>query len=156
MAVDWNKDGHCDLVMLDHEGFLVWFEQSSKGLFPGKRIFNGVENASRFDGNSKPQIGREGPLQLNVGIAGKSGRRKLALVDWDGDSNLDLLANSTSCDWFQGRPVAEGYLLKRVSPISDQKLAGHDTAPTTVDFDANGVPDLVLGAEDGRLYYLRR
>ena len=156
IAIDWNKDGRCDLVMLDHEGFLAWFEQTPSGLSPGKRIFSGLENASRFDSNGKPKIGPANRLQLNDGVAGKSGRRKLALVDWDGDGHLDLLANSTSCDWFQGKPLDDRFLMKRVGPLSDQKLAGHDTAPTAVDFDANGVPDLVLGAEDGRLYYLRR
>jgi hypothetical protein len=35
------------------------------------------------------------------------------------------------------------------------KLAGHDTSPTVVDWNNDGIPDLLLGAEDGHLYYLR-
>jgi hypothetical protein len=29
-------------------------------------------------------------------------------------------------------------------------------SPTVADFDGNGVPDFVGGAEDGRFYYLAR
>jgi len=39
-------------------------------------------------------------------------------------------------------------------PVDARVLAGHDTSPTTVDWDRNGVPDLLVGAEDGQLYYL--
>lgn len=157
IAVDWNHDGRCDLVMLDHEGFLAFFEQTKTGLLPGERIFVGKTNSSRFEHNGKPQPGEAGGLQLNTGVAGKSGRRKLALVDWDGDSDLDLLVNSGSCDLFRHDPSStKSVNLTDLGPLSDQKLAGHDTAPTTVDFDANGIPDLILGAEDGRLYHLRR
>ncbi len=42
-AVDWNQDGLTDLIMLDHEGHLAFFERArQKGkvvLLPGKRIF---------------------------------------------------------------------------------------------------------------------
>jgi hypothetical protein len=39
--------------------------------------------------------------------------------------------------------------------VAARDIEGHDTHPAAVDFDGNGVPDLVIGAEDGRLYYLR-
>ena len=38
-------------------------------------------------------------------------------------------------------------------PLDDRVLAGHTTSPTTVDWDKNGIPDLLVGAEDGYLYY---
>src|SRR5690606_24292769 len=31
---------------------------------------------------------------------------------------------------------------------------GHTTSPTIVDWNEDGVPDLLLGAEDGHFYYL--
>src|SRR5690606_11105675 len=30
-AIDWNKDGMTDLIMLDHEGYLALFERTSRG-----------------------------------------------------------------------------------------------------------------------------
>ena len=45
------------------------------------------------------------------------------------------------------------------SPLSEMSvhfppvLAGHTTSPTTVDWDGNGVPDLIIGGEDGFLHY---
>lgn len=161
IVVDQNGDGLSDLVMLDHEGFLSFFERArtEQGLIllEGKRIFQGDTDANRFDQNGKALLSPPGPLQLNSGLAGKSGRRKLALVDWDSDGDSDLLINSTSCDLFINEGgEATRISLRRQGPLSNQKLAGHDTAPTTVDFNGNGIPDLVLGAEDGRLYYLSR
>ena len=38
-------------------------------------------------------------------------------------------------------------------PLDDRVLAGHTTSPTVVDWDKNGIPDLLVGAEDGYLYY---
>jgi hypothetical protein len=39
--------------------------------------------------------------------------------------------------------------------VAARNIEGHDTHPAAVDFNADGVPDLVIGAEDGRLYYLK-
>ncbi len=42
-AIDWNKDGLMDLIMLDHEGYLSFFEryesEDALVLKPGQRIF---------------------------------------------------------------------------------------------------------------------
>ena len=143
VMVDWNRDGLMDLVMLDHEGYLVVFERSVRNrkrvLLPGKRSF--VDET----GN---------PIRLNSGRAGKSGRRKLVVVDWDGDGRLDVLANSTNADWWQNVGVRAGKtILKNRGPLFPRNIAGHTSSPTVVDFNRNGVPDLLVGAEDGRLYY---
>jgi len=39
--------------------------------------------------------------------------------------------------------------------VDARNIEGHDTHPTPVDFNRDGIPDLLIGAEDGRLYYLR-
>ena len=147
-ATDWNKDGLTDLVMLDHEGFLAFFERTRRTgdvvLLPSKRIFVDEQGS---------------PLKLSKGEAGKSGRRKLCLTDWDGDGAVDLLLDSVNVNFFRNVTPKSGeadrlVVLKDTGPLDDRVLAGHDTSPTVVDWDENGVPDLVLGAEDGRLYYL--
>ncbi len=39
--------------------------------------------------------------------------------------------------------------------VSEQILAGHTTSPTTVDWDKDGILDLLIGAEDGYFYYYK-
>jgi hypothetical protein len=78
------------------------------------------------------------------------------MTDWDGDGKLDILINSRNIDFLKN--VAEGdgeYAFKNMGEMDDRHLAGHTTCPTTVDWDKNGVPDLVIGAEDGFFYYLK-
>ena len=159
VAVDWTGDGWTDLVMLDHEGFLVLFQREPRDgvtlLRPGVRVFRG-EGVSEFNGKQVPQNKESGWLRLNTGTAGASGRRKLCVADWDGDGQRDLLVNSASVNWLKNLGTAEGVTTFRdEGPLTKKILAGHTTSPTTVDWDANGKPDLLIGAEDGYLYYLQ-
>ena len=145
-AIDWNKDGLTDLVMLDPEGYLVWHERfkGSNGLMlrPGKRIF--------VDENGEP-------LRLNKKDNGGSGRRKFTLTDWDKDGDLDMLIDSRNVDLYENTGEKDGKVTFRgKGPLSELRLAGHDTSPTTVDWDKDGQPDLLVGAEDGHFYYLKR
>jgi hypothetical protein len=43
---------------------------------------------------------------------------------------------------------------ERIGTLANQNIEGHDVSPTTVDFDRNGIPDFLGGAEDGRFYFL--
>ncbi|MDZ4689232.1 MAG: VCBS repeat-containing protein [Planctomycetaceae bacterium] len=145
VVVDLDKDGLNDIAMLDHEGYFAWFPRARRGdqlvVLPGKRVFTNPAGE---------------PLQLNAGYAGKSGRRKLSMADWDGDGQLDLLANSLNVSLFRNVGTPEHpWALKDEGPLSDHKLAGHDTSPTTVDWNKDGKRDLVIGAEDGFFYYLQ-
>lgn len=145
-AVDWDRDGRSDLVMLDTEGYLSWFRGTAHPrsratlLSPGQRIF--------LDGGGSP-------LRLNPGIAGKSGRRKLCLVDWDGDGALDLLLNGENANLYRqvGRR-GSGFEFEDLGKLAEQNVASHDVSPTVVDWNNDGIPDLLAGAEDGHLYYL--
>jgi predicted neuraminidase len=142
---DFNNDGLPDLAMLDQEGYLAFFERARKGdklvLLPPKRIF----------ANEKGE-----PLRLNSRTAGGSGRRKLAVVDWDGDGQLDLLLNSANADLYRGLGMIDGtWRFQKVGPLAKQNIEGHDVSPAVTDFDGDGIPDFLGGAEDGRLYHLR-
>jgi hypothetical protein len=144
VAVDWNHDKLTDLIMLDHEGYLAFYERKQIDgdlkLLPPARIF--------VDADGKP-------LRLNDGHAGRSGRRKLCVVDFDGDGRLDLLANSENADWYRNMGEVDGKIkLVNQGMIDQRKLAGHTSSPTVADFDADGKPNLLIGAEDGYLYYL--
>ena len=145
VTVDWNKDGCVDLVMLDQEGYLAFFERAvregKRVLLPPKRLFC----------NEKGE-----PLQLQKGLAGRSGRRKICIVDWDGDGRLDLLVNSKNAElWRQVGEKDGRFLFKNMGGLHPKNIEGHDVSPTVVDFDGNGIPDFIGGAEDGYFYYLR-
>ncbi|MCC9608945.1 VCBS repeat-containing protein [Blastopirellula sp. JC732] len=144
-VIDLNQDGLNDLVSLDHEGYLAFFERKKNGesltLLPGKRIFTNPNGD---------------PLRLNERTAGGSGRRKLCFADWDGDGRLDLLINSANVDFY--RNVSTDKLLwafENRGQVSKHRLAGHTTSPTIVDWDQDGRADLLIGAEDGHFYYLK-
>jgi hypothetical protein len=95
-------------------------------------------------------------LQLNPNRAGKSGRRKLTFADWDGDGLLDILINGDSIDLMRNVGTSpDRFEFRMMGPIDARKVGGHTTCPTTVDWDRDGVPDLVYGAEDGYFYYLK-
>ena len=141
---DFNGDGLVDLAVLDHEGYLAYFERAERDgslvLLPPRRWFL----------NETGQ-----PLRLNGGRAGGSGRRKLCITDWDGDGRFDLLVNSKNADVMRQTGDGNGpWTFAPAYSLSTRNIEGHDVSPTVVDFDGNGVPDFLGGAEDGRMYFL--
>lgn len=142
---DFNGDGLLDLSMLDSEGYLAFFERTKNG----DHVIVKHPRRAFLDESNRP-------LQLNSGAAGKSGRRKLCFVDWDRDGKLDLLLNSANADFFKQVDTKGGnWILKNAGTLAPKNIEGHDVSPTVVDFNGNGIPDFLGGAEDGRLYYLR-
>jgi predicted neuraminidase len=137
LAIDFDADGSMDLVMLDQQGYLAL--RRSGG--PAERVF--LEPSGK-------------PLQLNERSCGRSGRVKLEVVDWDGDGRLDLLVNSENATWYRNCETrGDAVVLKRVGNLAKRNVAGHTSSPAACDFDRNGKPDLLVGAENGRLYYIR-
>ena len=141
---DLNGDGLNDLIMLDTEGYLVYFERFRKGgllrLRAPQRVF--------LDEHGDP-------LRLNERRAGGSGRRKFVLCDWDGDGRVDLLINSKNIDFYRNVSEQDGmYRFKNQGMVDTRILAGHTTSPAIVDWNGDGVPDLLIGAEDGFFYYM--
>lgn len=145
VTVDWNKDGLMDLVMLDQEGYLALFTRAK------------VDNTLRLLSPKRVFCSPNGkPLQLNTRKAGASGRRKLCVVDLDGDGALDFLVNSSNASWLRQKECRDGkWYFEDRGPVDSRRLSGHSTCPTAVDFDNNRIPDILIGAEDGHFYYLR-
>ncbi len=157
LVVDWNEDGLNDLVMLDHEGYLAFFKRQKAGqgliLLPGERVFGG----QAYNNKNTAQGQGNGILRLNTGNAGSSGRRKLCLIDWDSDGQQDLLVNSLNVNLLYNGGKKEGLtMFTDRGPLTQEKLAGHTTSPTTVDWDGDGLRDVLVGAEDGRFYLMKR
>jgi hypothetical protein len=159
VVIDYDSDGLNDLIMLDHEGYLALFKRAKKGLelilLPGKRLFN-CEDVSAFDSINRPKNKTSGLLRMNDGVAGRSGRRKFCFSDWDLDGRLDLLVNSQNINFIRNISTNQNRNLFSDQGMVDSRiLAGHTTSPTVVDWNKDGVPDLLAGAEDGFFYYMK-
>ena len=136
VAVDFNGDDELDLVALDQEGFLTLRPGGGAAI----RLFVDEDNA---------------PIRLNSRSSGSSGRRKLAVVDWDSDGRLDLLVNSENATWYRNCETREGkVVLKRIGNLAKRNVAGHTSSPAVCDFDHDGKPDLLVGSENGRIYHI--
>ena len=144
VAIDFNEDGLTDLVSLDTEGYLAFFERhrTDSGelkLSSPKRVF--VDSSGV-------------PLRLNAGRAGASGRRKICFCDYNRDGKLDLLANNRNADLYLQTKNEDGlYYFVLAGEVDSRPIKGHSTSPTVVDFNNDGVMDPFIGAEDGHFYY---
>ncbi len=136
-ATDFDEDGHLDLVMLDQEGYLTCQSQTRSET----RIFVDEDNE---------------PIRLSKQSSGRSGRYKIDVVDWDGDGRTDILVNSENATWYRNCEDRQGTIvLKKIGNLARRNVAGHTSSPSTCDFDGNGKPDLLVGAENGRIYYIK-
>ena len=78
------------------------------------------------------------------------------LTDWDGDGKFDFLLNSSNADFLQQTGTKDGmWVFRNAGSLAKKNIEGHDVSPAVVDFDGNGVPDFLGGAEDGRFYLLQ-
>jgi hypothetical protein len=159
--IDWNQDGLMDLVMLDREGYLAFFERrrSAAGaleLLPPQRVF-WSEDISAYDGSGRPRNAESGLLRLNDRRAGGSGRRTFTFFDWDRDGQMDILVNATpNVNVLRGlgRDAAGLWRFKDMGPVHPHPLASHSTTPTIARWPAPSGQTLVIGAEDGFFYTL--
>ncbi len=63
--------------------------------------------------------------------------------------------DSVNVNFLKNVSAKEGeFVFEDQGPVDKLVLAGHSTKPTIVDWDKNNIPDLLVGAEDGFLYYL--
>lgn len=135
VLVDFDGDQKLDLVMLDQEGYLTLRRDCRQA----ERIF--VDPA----GNA---------VRLNAGSCGRSGRVKLAVVDWDQDGRLDVLVNSENATWYRNAATRDGkVVLKRVGNLAKRNISGHTSSPAATDLTGDGKPDLLVGSENGRIYF---
>ena len=70
---------------------------------------------------------------------------------------MDLLVNGTNAEWYRQVESSDNHIvLAPQGALAERLLSSHTTSPTTVDWNKNGVPDLLIGAEDGHFYYFAR
>ena len=148
-AYDWNRDGLVDLVAVDSEGYLAFFERGkdSEGrlvLKAPKRIFLGDKGT---------------PLHpTSIAGGGRTGRIKHCICDWDGDGRDDfMITGGKNAFFYRQLEVRGDGLFRFASPVQlgEKQLERHNPQPTVVDFDGDGRPDFILNDEAGYFYYLR-
>ncbi len=158
LMCDWNGDGLTDLLAMDVDGDLAFFERMRK---PDGALVLKAPRKAFLDGDGKPfllaynWIG--GPANLWGGRVGLSGRRKFCVCDWNGDGKLDLVMNAhPNADlWLQTESAGGTWRFSRSGSVAWRNLATHDPQPATCDFNGDGIPDLIFGAMDGYFYYRR-
>ncbi len=161
-VTDWNHDEIPDLITLDSEGYLALYPGiESKGspvVKPPQRVFL-LPNGQ--------------PIRITPGVGGRAGRSRIVIADWDEDGDRDIIRGCTDAgdhedpNYKEHERVAilyenngddrhftfKGSLLKDDDDVS---FCGHATSPAIVDWDADGKLDLLLGTEDGLIYYFNR
>jgi FG-GAP-like repeat len=141
-AVDWDADGHLDLVVGNFSGTFYWFKGEGEGKF-----------------RPKPQPIKTGDRPLQI----QGAHSDPFAIDWDGDGDLDLLSGSSNggVQWAENRagkgklPELRPFqsLIKPGRSAEDGQLLSEEqlTGPTTStrvwvdDVNGDGKLDLLLG-----------
>ncbi len=155
----WGPDR---LLVLNGDGFLQLFRQAGS-------------DPARLAAGSLLRY-RDGNLVRGCGPGGLWGRSAFCGCDWDLDGARDLVAGSARHNtrvinghfpglatpfWLRNagsdaEPVFERPRLITEADGTPINLASHKCAPWCHDLDGDGAPDLICGAEDGKVYAWRR
>jgi len=160
IAEDLNGDGLADYVCLDREGYLSihWRRRTS-----GRLVLEEGVRPTFIDGS---------PIKMD-GLGGNAGRTQLCAADWDGDGDWDIIFGAhegtpmlgkdgrTTVLLLENVGTAEEPIFKRPVPVllnngRVMNLGGHCCSPHAVDWDGDGQLDLIVGAENGNIYYFHR
>jgi len=144
---DWDEDGLPDLLCGDINGY-VWFFRNT----------NTVQ-APLFAPGVKLQAG--GTTLCLAGSLGGVGRSVVRVFDWDGDGLKDLVCSSDGgVYWCRNTNSNSNPILQAPVPICAPTtnglvpiVTGQRMRLDLVDWNNDGVVDLILGNKDGTVYY---
>jgi hypothetical protein len=154
---DFDGDGAKDLLALDGDGFLTTYyrKPSSKVEFErAECVLDDKGQPVKVGGPDKPKFEGDGE-------GSQKGRAMLALMDWDGDGSLDLLAgnaveNFDGLRWYKNVGTGRKWTLARQPNIALNLPWNHYSQVEPVDWDGDGKVHLLAGSEGGWVYLYRR
>src|SRR5262245_34384999 len=141
-AVDWDGDGHLDLVVGNFSGTFYWFKGKGKGKFL-----------------PKPELIKSGGEPLRI----KGAHSDPFVIDLDGDGSLDLVSGCSDGGVYWARNkagkgklpdlepfrplVKPGSPVKAGQPLREADLTGptHATRVWVADVNGDGKLDLLVG-----------
>ncbi len=136
--MDLDSDGRKDIISGSWPGEVYYFRRLDDGSFAkGEQLVDGTGKA------------------VNVGSASAA-----FAVDWNGDRAPDLLIGNVLGEVYLVTNAGKGKALAferptRVEAAGEPLKVNGDAAPVVADWDSDGLPDLIVGAEEGSVVWCR-
>lgn len=172
VAIDWNGDGALDIIAGNSAGYIQFFENTGTADSPvfadRGYLLAGGETIRVIAG---PNGSIQGPAEEKWGYSNPS------VADWDLDGRLDILVNDIwgAVVWYRNIGSRISPELAAAAPVEvewpgkppkpewnwwepkgKQLVTQWRTTPKVVDWDGDGLPDLVMLNHQGYLSLFRR
>ena len=157
VVLDWDGDGIADIVTLDTDNELALYRGKSANkngwtVRAPEKIFDIERPAEQTYFNLRPKRSDK-----NWNYRG-TGRTVNNLIDWDGDGDLDLIWDNVNARLLENVSKKGDEKIKFVDRgnLVRERLIQHNNAPYPVDWNGDGLPDVFVGTESGRIYFFDR